>query len=77
MSAITLDYAFNATPPFTDTSVKNHLWQLLLRCDNNAFLVLAESWNFCSGKPSPEALPKKRNIPDSDDQIIWCGARQY
>jgi len=32
MSAITLNYAFKATPPFTDTSVKNRLWQLLPRC---------------------------------------------
>ena len=23
------------------------------------FLVLAQTWNFCSGKPSPEALPKE------------------
>ena len=37
MSAITLDYVFNATPPFTDTSFKNRLWQLLLRCDNCSF----------------------------------------
>jgi len=54
---------YKTTPPFTDTSVKNRLWQLLLRCDN---IVLFSSWNLCSGKPSPEALTKQHSQPDSD-----------
>jgi len=37
MSAITLDYVFKVMPPFTDTSVKKLLWQLL------HILVLAQS----------------------------------
>jgi len=30
------------------------------------FLVLALTWNSCSGKPSPESLPKQYSPPDSD-----------
>jgi len=34
------------------------------------FLVLAQTWNFCSGKPSPEALPKE-HIPPHQIQICY------
>ena len=46
---------------------KERLWQLLPRMQRLLhFLVLAQTWNFCSGKPSPEALPKQHIPPDSD-----------
>jgi len=34
-----------------------------------AFLVLAQTWNLCTGKPSSRALSKQHSPPDSD---LFC-----
>jgi len=71
MSAITLYYILKATPPFTDIRSR-------VACDSFCYavtvwhlLVLAQTSNFCSGKPSPEALRKELSATPDSDHLMW------
>jgi len=75
VSTITLYHVLKVTMPFTDTSVKKHLWQLHV-------LVLVQTWTFCGGK---EKICKTLKILFTTDKnckwrlcdVTQCSVRQY
>jgi len=66
-AAITLYNVFKATPPFADRLLRSrNACDLLPSVTIIAFLVLAQTWNICSGKPSPNSVVHRIQI-----WVVW------
>ena len=79
VSTITLYHVFKATSPFTDTSVRNACDRLTVAAKlwQRRVLVLVQTWTFCGGKSSPEALPKQHSPPDSEFRSGLFGGHMF